>query len=331
MESCILAFRVQEQRFDGKQKISSIAKYHMVKSGLVLEGGGMRGIYTAGILDVLGEHGVGFDEVVGVSAGAIHAASFLAGQHGRSIRYYLAFCRDPRFMGIRSLFGTGDFVNYGFCYHSIPEKLVPLDYEHFEKCGSEFYAVATNVERGCAEYLRVESLRGKGMEAIRASASLPLVSKMVHYEGMKLLDGGTSDSIPFEFMRSRVGNKCVVVLTQVKGYKKRPEMNRLYRLLYRKYPEYLRTVETRYKRYNSDIETIERLEARGELFVFRPSEFVHVHRLERDPAKILAMYELGRRDAMERLLSLREFLALELPSRVSAFEHESVLRDGKPL
>lgn len=280
----------------------------MLKCGLVLEGGGMRGIYTAGVLDVLGERGITFDGVAGVSAGAIHAASFLAGQNGRSIRFYLAYCKDPRFMGIRSLLRTGDFVNNDFCYRQIPDARVPLDYDAVENNPASFYAVATDIETGKPHYMDIKSLRGGGMDALRASASLPLVSKFVSYDGKKLLDGGTSDSIPIDFMMDSGYEKCVIVLTQIDGYRKKPEKNALCRIRYRNRPDYLHAMETRHERYNAILDKIRALETENRVFVFRPSEKIRIRRLERDPARILSMYELGRRDAQKRFADLRSFL-----------------------
>ncbi len=278
-------------------------------SGLVCEGGGMRGIYVAGVLDVLGEHHVDFDAVIGVSAGAIHASSFLAGQHGRSVRFYLAYCRDPRFMGLRSWLRTGDFVSYSFCYEEIPETLVPFDFDAMESSKSAFYITSTDVETGQPYYHRTNTIRGPEMQCLRASASLPLVSKIVEFNGHKLLDGGTSDSIPMEYLREQGYRKTVVILTQVAGYRKKPEKLRLFDLIYRRYPAYLHSIKTRHERYNATLEKIEALEKSGDIFVFRPSHKVKIKRLERDATRILDMYELGRHDALTRLDELRQFLS----------------------
>ena len=279
-----------------------------LKTGLVCEGGGMRGIYTAGVLDVLGENGVGFDSIVGVSAGAIHATSFKAGQHGRSIRFYLAYSGDSRFMGVRSWLKTGDFVNYDFCYHEIPEDLVPLDFDAFEASKTELYMTCTNVETGQPYYHLTTSLRGKNMEILRASASLPVVSRIVEFEGLKLLDGGTADSIPLKFMQDKGVAKNVVILTRPVGYRKTPESNPLFSFIYRRYPEFVECLRTRHERYNAEVERIDELEKSGEIFVFRPDHVTGIKRLERNPAKIVEMYELGRRDAVNRLDALRQFL-----------------------
>ena len=276
--------------------------------GLVLEGGGLRGIYTAGILDVFAERGVTFDGVAGVSAGAIHASSYLAHQPGRGIRLYLTYSPTGQFMGIRSWFKTGDFVNYQFAYLDVCDRILPFDYDALEASKTAFYIVCTNVETGQPYYHRAHTIRGSEMQVLRASASLPLLSKIVEYEGHRLLDGGTSDSIPIQFLRSLGYTKTVVVLTQVAGYRKPPQSMGLFKFLYRDFPEYLESMETRHERYNKTLELIESLESSGEIFVFRPSRKIPIHRLERDPRRILEMYELGRHDGLDRLNELMKWM-----------------------
>lgn len=167
----------------------------MKKTGLVLEGGGMRGIYTAGVLDLFMDRGLAFDGVIGVSAGAIHGCSFLAGQRGRNIRYYKKYCRDWRFMSLRNLLFTGDIAGGKFCYHTLPEQLDPFDYETFNRNPAEFYVCCSNVKTGKPEYLHLTDMKEQ-IDYLRASASLPLVSRIVKAGGKLLLDGGCTDSIP---------------------------------------------------------------------------------------------------------------------------------------
>ena len=193
-----------------------------VKTGLVLEGGGMRGMYTDGILDVFLDQGLSFDGVIGVSAGAIHGSSFVSGQRGRSIRYYKKYIRDNRFISMRNLVRTGDIAEVQFCYHDLPEKLDLYDYDAFNRSKTEFYAVCSNVETGKPEYIRITDMKNQ-IDVIRASASLPYVSRLVKTEGMKLLDGGCTDSIPLMKFREMGFTKNVVILTRPKGYQKEPE------------------------------------------------------------------------------------------------------------
>ena len=179
------------------------------KTGLVLEGGGMRGIYTAGVLDVFLDEGLTFDGVIGVSAGAVHGCSFLSGQKGRSIRYYKKYCADKRFMSTENLIRTGNFVDTDFCYHELPEILDVYDYDMFNKNKehTDFYAVCSDVEKGKPVYAKLHDMK-RDIDYIRASASLPYVSKFVELDGRKLLDGGCTDSVPVETFR-KLGYKRI--------------------------------------------------------------------------------------------------------------------------
>ena len=267
-----------------------------MKTGIVVEGGGMRGIYAAGVLDVLLEHGIKADGLVGVSAGAIHGCSFVAGQAGRSIRYNLKYCRDPRYMSFRSLVTTGDLVGNEFCYHELPERLDPFDNDAFEASPMEFYATCTDVETGRPVYHRCDSLRGENIQWIRASASMPLVSRIVEIDGHKLLDGGVSDSIPAAAFRKMGFGRSLVILT---------------RRVYRRYPEFIKTMECRHLMYNRELEEVRRMEAAGEIFVIRPSHLIKISRTENRPEKIQQMYELGRLDGMKALRDTAGFLGVE--------------------
>ena len=278
------------------------------KTGLVLEGGGMRGIYTAGVLDVFMENGIIFDGVIGVSAGAIHGCSFVSGQKGRSIRYYMKYCRNWHFMSFRSLFLTGNIAEEKFCYHTLPEKLDPYDYEAFKKSHTKFYVGCSNVETGKAEYLPITDMKEE-IDRMRASASLPLVSKIVKTAGMKLLDGGCTDSIPVKAFAKMGYNKDVVVLTRHKGYRKEKEGISLTKLVYRKYPEFVKAVYKRPDVYNHTLDEIEKWEKEGKIFVIRPSVPLSIGRMEADPKKLKEVYELGRDDALRQITAMKVFLA----------------------
>lgn len=278
-------------------------------TGLILEGGAMRGIYTAGVLDEFMKEGITFPGVIGVSAGAVHGCSYVAGQRGRSIRYYLRYCGDKRFMSAHSLITTGDIVGERFCYHDLPERLDPFDYEGFRRSGTDFYVVCTNVRTGKAEYILCRDMRAD-IEYMRASASMPFVSRIVRAGGKKLLDGGVADSVPLQAFRRLGYEKNVIVLTRPAGYKKKPRRmtRRLAKVMYRRYPAFKRAILNRYKEYNSTVEEIERLEKAGEVFVIRPEEPLKLGRAEMNRGKIRAVYQIGVQDARRRMDELRAFL-----------------------
>ncbi len=280
-----------------------------MKKGLVLEGGAMRGIYTAGVLDVFMEHNLTFDGVIGVSAGAIHGCSFVSKQHGRSIRYYLKYMRDPRFMSFRSLLTTGDLVGTQFCYHDIPERLDVFDYETFAKSKTEFYVVATNLLTGRAEYVRLDDM--KDISWMQASASMPLVSHPVQIGGKKYLDGGVADSIPIQAFRRMGYEKNIVVLTRPEGYRKKPSRMNAVKIVYKQYPAFVRAMQNRYRRYNRTLEEIEELEKQGEILVLRPSKDLGIGRMEKRPEKVKALYKLGREDAKAKIVEIQRFLGQE--------------------
>lgn len=279
-----------------------------MKTGFVLEGGAMRGIYTAGVLDVFMEEGIQVDGVAGVSAGAIHGASYVSGQPGRNLRYHKTYCRDWRFMSFRSWLLTGDMVGYEFCYDTIPYQLDPFDFKKFAESKTEFFAGVTNVETGGAELLssRVEK---EMLANIHASASLPVVSKIVEIGDKKYLDGGISDSIPSEAFR-RIGyDRQVVVLTRPEGYRKRPEkLLTIIRKQYRKYPKFVEACERRYLVYNETVDKLEEAGKKGDIILIRPSKGIPIKRTEKNPKVVQAQYDLGREDALEQLEAVKEYL-----------------------
>ncbi len=280
----------------------------MTKTGLVIEGGATRGIYAAGVLDVLYERGIRVDGVIGVSAGAIHGTAFVCGQPGRSIRYYLAFARDPRFGSFRSLLTTGSYVGTEFCYHALPETLCPIDHDAFEHATTKFYVTCTDLNTGEAWYRETPTLRGQDMDALRAGASLPLVSKTVVVDGREVLDGGTADSIPLVAFQAMGYSRCLVIQTRPAGYQKSKVDPWLAHLVYRRYPKYLESIATRHIRYNETLAEIERQQKAGQIIAIRPTRDVKISHMDKDPAHILAMYELGRADALARLDEIKAFL-----------------------
>ena len=278
--------------------------------GLVLEGGGMRGIYTAGVLDEFLLNGISVDGLVGVSAGILHGISYVSEQMGRNVRYCIKYRGDKRFMSLRSLIRTGNICETEFCYHEIPDELYPFDYETYCRNAKkvEVYSCATNLETGKGEYIRITDVKAQ-IEAIRASASLPMVSKIVEYEGMKLLDGGTADSIPVDFMRASGFARNIVILTRTAGYQKgadrtMPVMKRIYK----DYPEYVRAAADRQKNYNETLERLAGYEEAGEALVLRPSRDLGVGRTEKNVENLKRMYKLGRFDAQNRMEEIKAYV-----------------------
>lgn len=275
--------------------------------GLVLEGGAMRAIYVAGVLDVFMENNIWPEGLIGVSAGAIHGSVYLGNQPGRTIRYYKKFSKHRNFMSLWSLLTTGSIVGEQFCYHDLPDRLDPFDYDTFEQCGIDYYAVCTDLETGEAVYQKCSDLH-REMDYMRASASMPYVSKIVEVGGRKLLDGGVADSIPLEAFRRMGYDRNIVVLTQCKGYEKKPQDPKLAKLFYKKYPKFAEALINRHRVYNDALRRIEELEQAGEIFVLRPSEDLGIRRMEKDPARLEAQYALGRKDAEKNLVFLKEFI-----------------------
>lgn len=278
-----------------------------MKTGLVLEGGGCRGIYVAGVLDVFMEHDLKFDGVIGNSAGAIHGCSYMSDQKGRSLRYYKNYCGDYRFMSIRSWLRSGNLVDTEFCYHELPEKLDIYDNQAFLRNPVPFHVVCTNVETGRAEYPRITDMAAQ-IDYIRASASMPYVSQIVEIDGKKYLDGGCSDSIPVQAFRDMGYGRNVLVLTQPADYRKKPEFAGLAKLVYRKYPDFAAALEQRYLGYNQTAEAILQMERAGEVFVIRPEKRLEIGRIEHDPAITERVYDLGREDALKQLDALKNWL-----------------------
>ncbi|MBE5953062.1 MAG: patatin family protein [Lachnospiraceae bacterium] len=281
------------------------------KVGLVLEGGGMRGMYTTGVLDVLMKEKLFADAVIGVSAGAVFGCSYMSEQYGRGLRYNLKYINDDRYVSMKSWLKTGNIFNEKFCYDELPNKLDVYDYDKFQENAAKvpFYVCCTNVDTGKPEYIRCTDFREE-MDYMRASASLPLVSKIVYKGGKKLLDGGCSDSIPVDYFRSIGYKKNIVVLTRPAGYVKRPSSTaKLLRLRYKKYPDFVQANLNRHDDYNKSLWRVEEYERQGEALIIRPSIEYKIGRLERDKEKLQYMYNLGRQDANTKLEEIKVFLA----------------------
>ncbi|MBE6348460.1 MAG: patatin family protein [Spirochaetaceae bacterium] len=278
------------------------------KIGLVLEGGGHRGIYTAGVLDTFAENKISFDGIMGVSAGCVHGASFLSGQIGRSIRYTTKYCDNSNYMGIGSLITTGNFFNEKFCYYDLPETLDPFDNDSFDKNQTQFFAVCTDVKTGNAIYHECETLKGEKIKWLQASASMPLVSKIIKIEDNLLLDGGIADSIPIKKMQELGFEKNIVILTQEAGYRKNPNsLLPIIKLVYKKYPKLIEAIENRHIVYNQQLEFLEEQEKLGNVIIIRPSEKPTASRTEKDKEKILETYNLGKKDALSIIKNIIEY------------------------
>ena len=281
-----------------------------MKTGLVLEGGGLRGIFSAGVLDVLMEEGVKFDGAAGVSAGAAFGSNYKSGQNRRAIRYNLRFAKDPRYSSVMSLIATGNLFNAQFCYHDIPEKLDPFDWEAFRRNPMEFYLVCTDVETGKPVYHLCDNDSEQEMlEWFRASGSMPLVSRVVEIGGQKLLDGGISDSIPLRFMEEQGYQRNIVVLTQPADFVKtlNPLMGMVERGL-RSYPNAVEAIRNRHIVYNEELAYVRQRESGKQAFVIRPDHALDIGRIEHDRMKIRAAYKAGRRKARKLLPEILRFL-----------------------
>ena len=278
------------------------------KIGLVLEGGGHRGIYTAGVLDTFAENKISFDGIMGVSAGCVHGASFLSGQIGRSIRYTTKYCDNSNYMGIGSLITTGNFFNEKFCYYDLPQILDPFDNDSFDKNQTQFFAVCTDVKTGSAIYHECETLKGEKIKWLQASASMPLVSKIIKIDDNLLLDGGIADSIPIKKMQEFGFEKNIVILTQEAGYRKNPNsLLPIIKLVYKKYPKLIEAIENRHIIYNQQLEFLEEQEKLGNVIIIRPSEKPTASRTEKDKEKILETYNLGKKDALSIIKNIIEY------------------------
>lgn len=283
-----------------------------MKTGLVLEGGAMRGMFSAGVLDVWMEENIPFPTIVGVSAGALFGVNYPSGQKGRALRYNLRYIRDPRYMGVRSLLKTGNLISSDFAFYEVSKRLDPFDEAAFQSSGTDFYAVVTNMLTGRAEYMKmIQPLQQ--LEILRATSAMPYVSKPVYLNGVPYLDGGVSDSIPVKFCAGLGCDRIVLVLTRPLEYRKRPPagwLRKLNQRCYHKTPAFVESLDRRWEIYNRQVEDIIALEKRGELFVVRPEHALPISRIEKDPAKLQAVYDLGAEKGRAVLNDLKAYLKM---------------------
>ena len=278
------------------------------KLGLVLEGGAMRGLWTAGITDVMMENDIWPDGLIGVSAGAAFGCNYKSRQIGRAIRYNTQYAKDGRYSGLKSLLTTGNYFNAEFGYHIMPHQLDFFDDDAFNQNPMMFYVVCTDVETGQPIYKELKTTSEETYDWIRASASMPLVSKIVELEGYKLLDGGVADSIPLAYFESLGYKRNVVILTQPLGYQKaHNRLMPLMRMSLRGYPKMIEAMDKRHIMYNRQLEFVAQAEREGRCLVIRPENKIPIGHISHDPNQMRLVYELGRTVGEQYLNRIRDF------------------------
>lgn len=281
-----------------------------MSTGIVMEGGAMRGMFTSGVLDVMMENGIRFDGAVGVSAGAIFGCNLKSRQPGRAIRYNKRFAKDWRYCSLASLILTGDMFGAEFCYEKIPFHYDPFDLETYRQNPMPLYAVMTDVDTGKAVYKELKEGSGIDMLYFKASASMPLAARPVEILGHKYLDGGIADSIPLRFMQKKGYEKNVVVLTQPPGFVKEPVGNmRIIGALLHKYPALVKAMARRHIMYNKELDHVKKCASEGSVFIIQPAYPLHINHTEHDPEELQRVYDIGRRTMEEELESLRAFIS----------------------
>lgn len=285
------------------------------KTGLVLEGGGMRSMFTNGVLDILMQEGIQLDAMVGVSAGTLFGCNYKSRQQGRALRYNMRFTGDSRYMSWKSWFSTGDFVNVPFSYETLPYHLDPFDFDTFHDNPMPFWSVSTDIVNARPVYTQIRDARGTGLQYMRASASMPFFARPVHLDGHVLLDGGISDSIPLRFLQEQGYRRCVVVLTQPPTYRKTRA-----RLVYwflrfwcHRYPQIARMMDIRHEMYNAQLDYVARQAAEGNALLICPDRPLDIGRLEMNRQKIQAIYDAGREKTLQMLDEIRRFVSAGQP------------------
>jgi predicted patatin/cPLA2 family phospholipase len=280
-----------------------------MKTGLIMEGGAMRGMFTAGVLDVLMENGLVTDGAIGVSAGAVFGCNYKSHQIGRVIRYNTEYCNDKRYASFKNLVKTGNLYSEQFCYHEVPEKLDPFNEAAFAASPMDFFVVCTDVKTGEPIYHKCRKGDAEDVRWMEASASMPLAAKIVKIGHYGLLDGGVADSIPVRFFESIGYKRNLIILTQPKGYtKKKNKFLPAIRAKYFRYPAFVEAVADRHERYNETLSYILMLEQAGKDYVIRPPIPLEIGAMERDPAQLRRVYETGRAVAQIQVEKIRDFL-----------------------
>ena len=266
---------------------------HTDNTALVLEGGGLRGVFTCGVLDCFMDHGIRFPFIVGVSAGACNGLSYMSGQRGRARSSNIDLMEKHRYVGFRYLLTQGCIMDFKLLFEDFPERIIPYDYDAYFANPDRFVIVTTNCMTGKAEYFEEKSSSERVMSIVRASSSLPFLTKITYVDGVPMLDGGIADSVPVEYTMSQGYEKMVVVLTRNKGYRKKNSRMRLSKAFYRRYPELQKALSERNAVYNRTMDLIEKLESEGRIIVIRPEKPVEVGRMEKDTEKLSALYQEG--------------------------------------
>lgn len=278
-----------------------------MKIGLVLEGGAMRGMYTAGVLDTFLDKDFWVDGIISVSAGALFGVNYPSRQKERAIRYNKKFISDKRYISFKSLVRTGNIVNKDFAFYEVPFKYDVFDNKTFKESDIDFYVAVTNLQTAQAEYVKLIDPLAQ-MEVLRATSAMPYVSRPVEIDGIPYLDGAIADSIPVEQMQKLGYDKIIVILTRTLDYRKSKPMTWIAKWFYRRYPHFADAVNQRYAMYNQQVENVIKLAEKGDIFVIRPSVDLKIKRIEKDPNKLQAMYELGIKDMQLQWKNLLDYL-----------------------
>lgn len=280
-----------------------------MKKGLILEGGAMRGLFSAGVIDAFLENEIRFDGIIGVSAGAAFGCNYKSKQKGRVLRYNTRFCKDKRYCSLRSLIKTGDLYNAEFCYHEVPEHLDILDTQTYRNNPTEFTVVCTDVTTGNPVYQKLEKMDYTDLEWMRASASMPLASKIVQIDSYFLLDGGISDAIPVKYFE-RIGyDRNVVILTRPADYiKKKTKLLPLFKTAFRKHPKFVDVIEKRHDVYNETLEYIRQKEKQGDLIAIRPEKALPIGKVEHNADKMRTVHAIGYQTGQKYAERVKDFL-----------------------
>ena len=283
---------------------------NLMAVGLILEGGGMRGAYTAGVLQALYSEKLNFDYITGVSAGALTAVSYISGQPRRNYDTFVQYASDPRYMGLNQLHQTGNIFNFNFVLGTLCEELLPLDKEAFFASDARFMIGTTDLNTGKAVFYDKESLRGDDKYSVlRASASLPLLADTIHWKGHPLLDGGIADPIPIDRSIADGNDKHVVVLTRDRSFvcKKYKNMALIERR-YAAYPDFIEAIKRRHVVYQQQREQIFELEKQGKAVVIAPREPITITRYERRSEPLAALHDRGMIDTAYKLDEIRRLM-----------------------